>query len=602
MDIYCTRLNCPAPRNYFSTLTVTSLKTAPLQFCKTCTMPLLLGGHYLPLEKIAGGILGSTFLAEDLHSVSGKRYVVKLLPAKKHLTPEQLQQVKQRFRQEAKILETLGSEHQQIPSLSAHFELTVLGFSGTKLQSDQTEELFYLVEEYIDGQTLAEELAQRGEFRETEAIAILRQILPILQFIHGHDYGVVHEAIRPEHIIRDRKGRLHLTNFGAVKQVIGASAGQNSIGSALLFDPPEQRSGQLASPASDLYALAVTMLRLLTHQDLTTLFEPETQSWHWRPYAQVSDRLGNIFDKMLQFTPEQRFQSAAEVMAALNRMSTGLQLNPTQPLQVATEAIQSLESAWEQDHVQYSNGLQTNGRLQANGKLQTEVEPLVEQIKILSKLNLPQPAIDQPKPFESRLASSPESEVQQIDFESNAVSRPRETSPQNLLSYRGTTYRAAPNGSTPEETLPRNIDTKQRKSNQSHITNESSTVAPPDENFRIAQVLRRSAILGSGGWFTVAALASFLGTVLASGLWMLVLTVVIFGLLARGQSLSEKLRLLIIAIASAGLTFLLVPQFFRMFSLAQALPQLLLLALASGLFAMILIVSSQMAYDSMSKK
>jgi len=59
--------------------------------------------------------------------------------------------------------------------------------------------------------------------------------------------------------------------------------------------------------------------------------------------------------------------------------------------------------------------------------------------------------------------------------------------------------------------------------------------------------------------------------------------------------------LLMIAIASTGSTFLLVPQFFRMFSLAQALPQLLLLALASGLFALILIVLSQLAYDSMSK-
>jgi hypothetical protein len=99
----------------------------------------------------------------------------------------------------------------------------------------------------------------------------------------------------------------------------------------------------------------------------------------------------------------------------------------------------------------------------------------------------------------------------------------------------------------------------------------------------------------------VAALASFLGTVLASGLWILILAGVVFGFLAKNRSLFEKARLLTIAIASAGLTLLLVPQVFRAFSLAQTLPQMMLFALAAGLFALILILLSQLAHDFMLK-
>ena len=200
------------------------------------------------------------------------------------------------------------------------------------LQSPKQDKLFYLVQEFIDGQDLEQELAQRGKFSEVEVLEVLKQILPVLRFVH--DNGSIHRDIKPSNIMRDRRGRLYLLDFGAVKQVakVAASASQRSTGIySMGFAPPEQMSGGEVYPSTDLYALAVTCLTLLTGKEAAELFDAYNNQWNWRAHVRVSAQFAAVLDRMLLSAPNQRFQSAQEVLDALT---------PSQPIPVTIQPPQ----------------------------------------------------------------------------------------------------------------------------------------------------------------------------------------------------------------------------------------------------------------------
>ena len=206
----------------------------------------------------------------------------------------------------------LGNEHPQIPSLLAFFELTV-----PSLQPGKNDRLFYLVQEFIDGENLEDELAVKGRFSEAEILVLLREILKVLDFVHSR--GSIHRDIKPANIMRGKNGRLYLLDFGAVKQVTqSAGSGKASTGIySLGYAPPEQMSGQEVYPATDLYALAVTCITLLSGLQPTELFDSYRNEWNWHSRVQVSSGSIDVLDRMLLPAPSQRFQSATEVLEAL---------------------------------------------------------------------------------------------------------------------------------------------------------------------------------------------------------------------------------------------------------------------------------------------
>ena len=185
------------------------------------------------------------------------------------------------------------------------------------MQPGKNDQFFYLVQEFIDGHNLEEELAVKGKFSEAETMEVLREILKVLDFVHSR--GSIHRDIKPANIMRAKNGRLYLLDFGAVKQVTqtaGASKASTGIYS-LGYAPPEQMNGQEVYPATDFYALAVTCITLLSGLQPTELFDSYQNEWNWRSRVQVSPRLAEVLDRMLLPAPSQRFQSAAEVEAAL---------------------------------------------------------------------------------------------------------------------------------------------------------------------------------------------------------------------------------------------------------------------------------------------
>jgi serine/threonine protein kinase len=313
MEVYCTRPGCPRPQNNFSDLDDSSLlKTVQQRYCKTCGMPLILSGRYLPVRLLGQGGFGAAFLARDRYTPAMRQCVAKLLQPSVNLTPAQLKIAQTLFEREAAVLEELGNEHSQIPSLLAFFELTV-----PSLQPGKNDQFFYLVQEFIDGHNLEEELAVKGKFSEAETMEVLREILKVLDFVHSR--GSIHRDIKPANIMRAKNGRLYLLDFGAVKQVTqtaGASKASTGIYS-LGYAPPEQMNGQEVYPATDFYALAVTCITLLSGLQPTELFDSYQNEWNWRSRVQVSPRLAEVIDRMLLPAPSQRYQSAIEVEAAL---------------------------------------------------------------------------------------------------------------------------------------------------------------------------------------------------------------------------------------------------------------------------------------------
>jgi ABC-type branched-subunit amino acid transport system substrate-binding protein len=324
MDIYCTRPGCPQPLNSFPDLDdSTILKTVTQRHCTTCGMPLILDGRYLPLQLLRRGGFGAAFIGCDRRTPGLRRCVVKQLQLNPNFSPDQLEIATKLFHREAEVLEKLG-EHPRIPRFFAFLELICAPYPPYPQQK-----FFYLVQDYIEGLDLHKELQARGKFSESELVQVLREILEILDFIHSQ--GAIHRDIKPSNIMRDLEGKLYLVDFGAVKQVVTtATSVPGGIEGSLTgvftpeYAPWEQRQCRAIYPSSDLYALAVTCLNLLTAKQPPALFDPQTNAWNWRNSdTQVSDRLASILNRMLCDRPTDRFQSAREVLEALNASFLG---------------------------------------------------------------------------------------------------------------------------------------------------------------------------------------------------------------------------------------------------------------------------------------
>jgi serine/threonine protein kinase len=266
----------------------------------------LFRNRYQVLRTLGRGGFGVTYLAKDALLPNSPLCVIKLL-CPKVSNPVILQRACQRFEREAKILSQLGS-HAQIPRLLDYF---------------QVDGEFYLVQEYIRGRTLAKEIKTKGTLSELEVKNFLREILPVLSYIHEHQ--VIHRDIKPPNIIRCQDdGRLVLIDFGAVKEQF-VHVSQNTQRGAtthfvgtLGFAPPEQLALR-ATFSSDIFALGVTCLYMLTGKPpMEFSYDPTTGEVNWQEYVDVSEHFGKILDKMLRVSVRDRYQSADEILRILN--------------------------------------------------------------------------------------------------------------------------------------------------------------------------------------------------------------------------------------------------------------------------------------------
>ncbi len=267
----------------------------------------LLNGRYKLVRILGSGGFGQTFIAEDSQHPERLKCVVKQF---KPVSRDSvfLEVARRMFFSEVEVLRRLGS-HDRIPELLNDFE---------------DDGQFYLVQEYIQGRPLNEQMAILHRLSEADVMNLLRDILEVLEFVHSHN--VIHRDIKPSNLIlRKQDGRAVLIDFGAVKEIttqLVQVPGETKLTVGIAtqgYGPSEQLAGR-PRYNSDLYALGMTAIQALTGLYPAQLpTHPTTGEVVWRDRAKVSRWLAAILDKMVAYHFNQRFQSATEVLEALDQ-------------------------------------------------------------------------------------------------------------------------------------------------------------------------------------------------------------------------------------------------------------------------------------------
>ncbi|PLZ93227.1 serine/threonine protein kinase [Fischerella muscicola CCMEE 5323] len=277
----------------------------------------VLQNRYKIIQILGQGGFGRTYLAEDQRRFNEFCAIKELIP--NTIDPVAWQKAQELFLREATILYQI--QHPQVPQFRERFE--------------QDQRLF-LVQDYVAGKTYRTLLDERktvgSAFTEQEVLQLMRSLLPVLE--HLHSRGIIHRDISPDNIIlRDLDNKPVLIDFGVVKELATRLQAGNPTAPAtyvgkLGYSPSEQMQTGQAYPSSDLYALAVTAIVLLTGREPQELFDENLLSWNWQRWVTLSPHFAQILNRMLSFRPGDRFQSATEVAQAL---ASGGQQTPLVP-------------------------------------------------------------------------------------------------------------------------------------------------------------------------------------------------------------------------------------------------------------------------------
>ncbi|MCL2932843.1 MAG: serine/threonine protein kinase [Trichodesmium sp. MAG_R03] len=264
----------------------------------------VLDGRYKIIKIIESGEFGHNYLAQDIRRPGQPQCFIK------HLQPNTYNQrfmeiIRRRFKQEAQTLEKL-SQNNQIPKLLAYFE--------------ENQE-FYLVQSFIPGQSLDNEILPGKVLSESQIIRILIEVLEILVFVHKNN--VIHRDIKPANIIRRKlDNKLVLIDFGAIKEINITQPNPTARIGTMEYMPIEQfeYNPQLNS---DIYALGMIGIQAITglpSSELSKLKDNKNgnkREIFWRHLTTCSTDIANILDKMVRYNYHERYQSAAEVIGDL---------------------------------------------------------------------------------------------------------------------------------------------------------------------------------------------------------------------------------------------------------------------------------------------
>ncbi|MEO1375121.1 MAG: bifunctional serine/threonine-protein kinase/formylglycine-generating enzyme family protein [Cyanobacteria bacterium J06635_10] len=261
----------------------------------------ILAGRYEIIRQLGGGGFALTFLAKDIMQPSKTLCVVKQLrPNQTH------ERIIEFFNQEAVVLEKLG-KYDRIPQLLAHF---------------QEDDNLYIVQEFIEGHDLNNEICEGKRLSEAYVRELLQDVLEVLSLVHQQ--GVIHRDIKPHNLMRcENNGEIYLIDFGAVKEIgsLMLTSGGEIVSSMIIgtpgYMPNEQNNGR-SCLASDIYALGMTAIKALTGIKPSELQEnPETGEVVWLEQVKVSQHLGEVITKMVRRHHSMRYSCAKDVLQAL---------------------------------------------------------------------------------------------------------------------------------------------------------------------------------------------------------------------------------------------------------------------------------------------
>jgi serine/threonine protein kinase len=271
----------------------------------------LLQQRYRVTKVLGQGGFGRTYLAQDTGCFDEMCVLKEFSPNDRGR--DALKKSKELFHREAQVLYQIN--HPQIPKFRANFE---------------EQKRLFLVQEYAEGKTVAKSLSDRLKnnktFNEAEAVEFLLNMLPVLSHIHA--MGIIHRDISPDNIIfRDRDRLPVLIDFGVVKAgvtqlEVSTQIHQGTTVGKAGYAPGEQLQTGEAYANSDLYALAVTVVVMMTGRKPESLIDKSTMTWKWHQWVPtLTPWFAKILNKMLSRVPNSRYQSATEVAQALRSVS-----------------------------------------------------------------------------------------------------------------------------------------------------------------------------------------------------------------------------------------------------------------------------------------
>ncbi len=267
----------------------------------------LLDGRYKVVRVLGAGGFGQTFVAEDTKMFDAHCVAKVLKPAARDA--QTLELARRLFSAEARLLHELGN-HNQIPRLFASFE------------EDRD---FYLVQEYIEGHPLSQELVPAVQMSEQDVASMINDILEPLAFVHQKN--VIHRDIKPPNLMRrSSDGKIVLIDFGSVKQIqnqVVESDGQTKMTVAIGtfgYMPTEQGAGE-PELSSDIYAVGMIALQALTGIMPNKFPKGLDREICWRDNVSTSTEFADFLDKMIRYDCRQRYQSAGEALEVLKHLS-----------------------------------------------------------------------------------------------------------------------------------------------------------------------------------------------------------------------------------------------------------------------------------------
>ena len=272
----------------------------------------LFDGRYQILRKLGTGGMANVYLAEDQEL--GRRVAIKILDDR-HANDEQFVE---RFRREAKNAAALS--HPNIVSI---------------YDRGEAEGTYYIAMEYLDGRTLKELIVSRGDAPVAVVVEYARQILSALRFAHRH--GIVHRDIKPHNVLVDGEGRVKVTDFGIARAGTSQMTEVGSIVGTAQYLSPEQARGGEVDQRSDLYSLGILMYEMLTGSvpfsgdtpvEIAMKHLSQTPEPPSSRRADVPHELDLVVMRALAKDPDDRYQTADEMEADLDRVSRGVGVAP----------------------------------------------------------------------------------------------------------------------------------------------------------------------------------------------------------------------------------------------------------------------------------
>jgi serine/threonine protein kinase len=294
--------------------------------CGACRGPALLDGRY-HLDAIVGtGAMGTTWRATsiiDASSGDGAVVAIKEMPLRRMNSDKAIELVGR----ESRVLREL-----QHPAIPMYWEELIVGTGRNRT--------LYLVQEFIDGRTLADELKE-VRYTERQVLDIIAELLGVLRYLHGLRPPVVHRDIKPGNVMRRSDGSLALIDFGAVRDVMKGELGGSTVAGTFGYMAPEQFQGD-AWPVTDVYGVGALAVALLTRR------EPQTMSdWagkvKWDSFTSASPAVRSLIHDLMRPDPRDRIQTVDAALRRIEQVTSVLEREldwlPEVPRRVSTARV-----------------------------------------------------------------------------------------------------------------------------------------------------------------------------------------------------------------------------------------------------------------------